>query len=74
MTDNQNFKNISNLDPDTIKNLKSSGKADKILNSLTEDQKQKLNTVLNDKNALEEILKSPQAIALMKMFGGNNNG
>lgn len=74
MTNNQNFNDLSKIDSKTVENLKKSGNAEKLINGLSEEQKQKLNSVLNDKKALENILKSPQALALLKMFGGDKNG
>lgn len=80
---NQNndiFKNISNssggkINADAIKNAAQSGNTDAILNSLSQSDKEKLNSVLKDKEALEKLLKSPQAAAIMKMFSkGNRNG
>ncbi len=49
-----------------------SGDTDKLLNSLSKDDKQKLLNVLSDQNAMNEILKSPKAQAILKLFGGKN--
>lgn len=58
-----------------IENAAKSGKADSLINSLSAEDKQKLNSILNDKNALEQMLKSPQAAMLLKMLsGGGKNG
>lgn len=52
-----------------------SGNTDKLINSLSAEDKQKLNSVLNDKSAIESVLKSPQAAAILKMLsGGGKNG
>ncbi len=52
-----------------------SGNTDKLINSLSAEDKQKLNSVLNDKKAIESVLKSPQAAAILKMLsGGGKNG
>lgn len=49
------------------------GDKDALLNSLSKEDKEKLNAVLNDKNALNAALKSPEAMAIMKaLFGGKN--
>ena len=64
---NNNF----NINKDILSAAKS-GKTDKLINSLSNEDKQKLNEILNDKNALNEILKSPQAAAIMKALGGKN--
>ncbi len=80
---NQNndiFKNIANssggkLNADSVKKAAQSGNTDALLKSLSESDKQKLNSVLNDKEAMEKLLKSPQAAAIMKMLSkGKNNG
>ena len=58
-----------------IKQAAQSGNADALIKNLSDSDKQKLNNVLNDKKALEELLKSPQALALLKLFSkGKNNG
>ena len=41
---------------------------------LVSKDKEKLNSILNDKKALDKVLKSPQALALLKMFSGGKNG
>ena len=80
---NQNnniLKNIANssggkLNAETIKQAAKSGNTDALLKSLSDSDKQKLNAVLKDKEALEKLLKSPQAAAIMKMLSkGKNNG
>lgn len=43
-----------------------------LLDNLSQQDRAKLNAVLNDKKALSDILKSPQAIALLKALGGKN--
>lgn len=48
------------------------GDTDALMNKLSDKDKQKLNAVLNDKKALESILKSPQAAAILKLLGGKN--
>ncbi len=49
-----------------------SGDTDRLLNSLSPDDKQKLLNVLSDQEKLNEILKSPKAQAILKLFGGKN--
>ena len=63
----------NNFNPNILKNLKEKNK-DELLNSLSDKDKEKLSAVLNDKQELEKILKSPEAIAIMKMLGGGKNG
>ena len=48
------------------------GNTDALIKNLSSEEKQKLNLILNDKKAIESILKSPQAVALLKAFGGKN--
>ncbi len=62
---NSDFK--SNVNPEHVK---------KMLDSLSEEQKNKLNTILKDKAATEQILSSPKAKELLKalILGGDNNG
>lgn len=47
---------------------------EELLNSLSSDDKAKLNSILNDKASLEKLLKSPEALAIMKMLKGGKNG
>ena len=74
------FKNITSasggkLDKEAISKAAKSRDTSSLINSLSQEDKQKLNNILSDKDALSEILNSPQAKALMKMFGkGNGNG
>lgn len=63
-----------NIDPKALEAAKK-GDKNSLINSLSEEEKAKLNAVLNDKQALAEALKSPIAKMLMKKFlGGGNNG
>lgn len=63
------------IDPKAVSEAAKSGNASALVNSLSAQDKEKLNKLLSDKDALAEALKSPQAIALMKMFkGGGKNG
>lgn len=80
---NQNndiFKNIANssggkLNADAVKQAAKSGNTDALIKNLSDSDKQKLHSVLNDKEALEKLLKSPQAAAIMKMLSkGKQNG
>lgn len=80
---NQNndiFKNIANssggkLNADAVKQAAKSGNTDALIKNLSDRDKQKLHSVLNDKEALEKLLKSPQAAAIMKMLSkGKQNG
>lgn len=68
--DKKLFGNV-NINPEAIKDAKN-GNTDKLLNSLSDSDKQKINEILKDKNALNSILSSPEAMLLMKMLGGKN--
>lgn len=58
---------------DTLKAAVKRKDKDALLNSLSDEEREKLNSVLSDKNALEAALKSPEAKAIMKaLFGGKN--
>ena len=48
------------------------GDTEALIKNLSNEDKQKLNAILNDKKAIENILKSPQAAAILKAFGGKN--
>lgn len=69
-----NNQNSNELNLKDIEKLKSQGETSKLINNLSSEQKEKLNAVLSDKEALEKVLKSPQALALLKLFGGGKNG
>lgn len=43
---------------------------DLLQNKITPEQRQRVQNILQDKNALENLLKSPQAQELMKKLGG----
>ena len=63
------------IDRDVILETAKSGNTDKLINSLSKEDKEKLNSILNDRKAIEEMLKSPQAAAIIKMLsGGGKNG
>lgn len=63
------------IDRNAVLHAAKSGNTDKLINSLSAEDKQKLNSVLNDKKAIESVLKSPQAAAILKMLsGGGKNG
>ena len=66
-----NLQNNINLSQETL-NAAKKGNKEALLNSLSKEDKEKLNEVLNDKQKLESILKSPMASALLKALGGKN--
>lgn len=43
---------------------------DLLQNKITPEQRQRVQSILRDKNALDSLLKSPQAQELMKKLGG----
>lgn len=47
-----------------------------LINKLSEKDKEKLSRVMSDRKSMEEVLKSPQAQAILKSFlkGGGKNG
>jgi len=63
--------NNPKFDNKTIEAAKK-GNAKELIKNLSNEDKEKLNSILNDKNAIESILKSPQAAALLKIIGGKN--
>ena len=60
------------LDRKTLENAAQSGDASSLVNKLSDKDKQKLDEILSDKQKLAEVLKSPQAKMLLKLFGGKN--
>ncbi|MGI6279970.1 MAG: hypothetical protein ACOYJS_05360 [Acutalibacteraceae bacterium] len=60
------------IDPKTVADASNTGDPSKLLNSLSEEDRKKVNAVLSDKEALANILKSPQAAAIMKLLSGND--
>ena len=76
---NNNIDNVINasggkLDRNALEKARQSGDASSLVNSLSTEDKQKLNDILNNKEQLEKVLKSPQAKMLLKLFGGGKNG
>lgn len=63
---------MNNFDPNLIKNAKSKDPK-KLLDSLSAQDKEKVNNILSNKEALADILKSPQAQAILKMLSGKGN-
>ncbi len=62
------------IDRDTLEKATKSGDASALVNNLSAEDKEKLNNILNDKEQLAQVLKSPQAQMLLKLFGGGKNG
>ena len=58
---------------DTLSDAVKRKDKDALINSLSKEDREKLNSVLNDKSALNAALKSPEAKAIIKaLFGGKN--
>lgn len=62
----------SKIDPKDVTEATKTGDASKLIGSLSEADKEKLNSVLSDKESLAKLLKSPQAAAIMKMLSGKD--
>ena len=62
------------LDAEAIKKAAKSGDASGIMNSLSQEDRNKINNLLNDKASLSALLKSPQALEILKKrsLGGKN--
>lgn len=68
---NDNFNEIIN----EMKNKKSKKDAqDYLMSRLSSEQSQKLNEILGDRKALEQLLQSPAAKELYKKFTEDKNG
>ncbi len=63
---------MKNIDPNLIKNAAKTKDPKKLFESLSDDDKKTVNSILADKDALAKVLKSPQAAALMKMLSGKD--
>ena len=68
---NDMLKNKS-INKKDIETAAKNGNADQLIDRLSPEEKQKLLNLMNDKAAMNEILKSPKAQALLKLFGGKN--
>lgn len=76
---NMNFENIlagtdGKINRADLENAVKSGNTAPLVNNLSDSDKQKLNDILNNKDELERLLKSPQARLILKMLGGEKNG
>ncbi len=60
----------SGLNVDAIKKAAASGDSKALLSSLNESDRKKLNNILNDRTALENLLKNPAAQQLLKKLSG----
>ncbi len=69
---NDLLKSNGKIDKKAVENAVKTGNTDNLVNSLSAEDKQKLLKLMSDKQAMSDILKSPQAQALLKLFGGKN--
>ena len=58
-------------DPEKLKANAQSGNMSKMLNNMDKKQADKIQKILNDKEKTEQILKTPQAQALIKKLMGD---
>lgn len=61
----RNFLKEKGINPEKI----NSAEANNLFKNLSAEDQNKINNLLKDKNALEEILNSDKAKAIMKLFG-----
>ena len=61
----KDFLKENGIDPKKI----NSEKANALFNKLSAEDQKKISNLLNDKKALEDILKSDKAKSIMKLFG-----
>ncbi len=75
MKDQKNlFEKISNesggkLDRQTLEKAAKSHNAGELVKNLSQQDKQKLENILSDKEQLKKVLESPEAKMLLKLFG-----
>ena len=69
---NDILKANGSVDKKAVEQAIKTGNTDGLVNSLSNEDKQKLLNIMADKQAMNDILKSPQAQALLKLFGGKN--
>lgn len=60
----------SGTNPQELKNAIDSGKLDELLKKMNPRDAQKFNEIINNKALAEQMLKTPQAQALIKSFMG----
>lgn len=75
---NENLQNLINTasqrlgtSPDKLKKASQQGNVQDLLSGLSNDQAKKVQQVLNDKEASQKLLNSPQAQALLKKLMGD---
>ncbi len=80
MADNNNVNKLLNelsqrlgVSEGQIKNAAKQGNVQDMLKNADSNQKKKIESVLNDPEKAKQILNSPQAQALIKLLGGEQN-
>ncbi len=58
-------------DKETVENATKSGDLQKLLGNMNPEQLKKIQAILNDKQAAEKLLNTPQAKALLKKYMPN---
>ncbi|MCD8026515.1 MAG: hypothetical protein LUF33_06225 [Clostridiales bacterium] len=81
MADNKNMKNLLGelsrrlgVDESQLESAAKQGNLNDVLKNTDEKQAQALESVLGDPEKTKRILSSPQAQALLKLLGGDENG
>lgn len=64
------------LDANTVSGALNKKNVKPLIDKLSNEDKEKLNSVLSDKESMQKALNSPEARALLKLFlkGGGKNG
>lgn len=70
----QNDKGLGRFIEDFKKNKAKKDLGDYLMKSLNEEQTNKLNTVLNDEKALNDLLSTEKAQNIIKELTGDDNG
>lgn len=68
------FSENLNTNRESINEAIKKGDKNALVNTLSKEDREKLNSILNDKKAISDILKSPEAKAIIKNFFGGKNG
>lgn len=80
MADKDNMQNMLNelshrlgVSENQLKNAAQNGNVQDVLKKTDKKQAKKVEEILNDPDKTRELLSSPQAQALLKLFGGDKN-
>lgn len=77
MDNNELFQNMINksggkLNRETLENAAKTHNTNELVKKLSAEDKQKLESILSDKEKLKKVLESPEAKMIWKLFGGKN--